>query len=245
MSEGQNQSASSSVNSPDGVTILSKGVTGNSSIPLASIDDGQLIEMLRLGNEAAFVALINRHHASMFRLAKVYVSTNAIAEEVVQEAWLGVLRGLHQFQEKSSLKTWIFRILTNCAKTRALREGRSIPFSSIPDYETQFQEPSVDAHRFTPPNDPQGKGIWTIYPQRWDNTPEDRLLSQETRACIDHAIEALSPDQRMVITLRDIEGWTSIEVCRFLKLSEANQRVLLHRARSKVRSALEQYLSEE
>lgn len=245
MSDGQKQPANSSVNPPDGVTVLAKGVTSNSSIPLALVNDTHLLEMLRNSNEAAFVVLIDHYHASMFRLAKVYVSTNAVAEEVVQEAWLGVLRGIHQFQEKSSLKTWIFRILTNCAKTRALREGRSIPFSSMPDYETQFNEPAVDAHRFIPADDPHGKGFWIIYPQRWDNIPEDRLLSQETRACINHAIEALSPVQRMVITLRDIEGWTSDEVCRFLDLSEANQRVLLHRARSKVRSALEQYFSEE
>ena len=245
MSEGQKQPASPSINSPDEVTVLAKDVTSNSSMPLPLVNDTHLLAMLRDGNEAAFVVLIDRYHASMFRLAKVYVSTNAVAEEVVQEAWLGVLRGIHQFQEKSSLKTWIFRILTNCAKTRALREGRSIPFSSISDYETQASEPAVDAHRFMPADDPQGRGSWTIYPQRWDNIPEDRLLSQETRACINHAIAALSPGQRMVITLRDIEGWTSEEVCRFLDLSEANQRVLLHRARSKVRSALEQYFNEE
>ena len=245
MSDGQKQSTHSSVNPPDGATVLANDVTTHSSIPLSLVSDIHLLEMLRNGNEAAFVVVIDRYHASMFRLAKVYVSTNAVAEEVVQEAWLGVLRGIHQFQEKSSLKTWIFRILTNCAKTRALREGRSIPFSSMHDYETQFNEPAVDAHRFTPEDDPHGKGSWTIFPQRWDTIPEARLLSQETRACINHAIEALPPVQRMVITLRDIEEWTSDEVRRFLDLSEANQRVLLHRARSKVRSALEQYFNEE
>lgn len=243
MSEGQNQPA----NPHDGATVLSKAADGNSSPSLASIDDAQLIKLLRGGNEAAFVALIERHHASMLRLARVYVSANAVAEEVVQEAWLGVLRGLPQFKEKSSLKTWIFRILTNCAKTRALREGRSIPFSSMQEYESEIQsnEPAVEGHRFIPADDPQGKGSWATHPQRWDNIPEERLLSQETHACIKHAVEALPPFQRAVITLRDIEGWTADEVCRSLEISEVNQRVLLHRARSKVRRALEKYFSEE
>ena len=241
MSEGQNQPA----NPSEGATVLSNAADGNASLLLASMDDGHLIEFLRDGNEAAFVALIERYHAPMLRLAKVYVAANAVAEEVVQEAWLGVFRGLHQFQEKSSLKTWIFRILTNCAKTRALREGRSIPFSSMLDNEIQFNEPAVEAHRFIPADDPQGKGAWATNPPRWDNIPEERLLSQETHACILHAVEALPAGQRAVITLRDIEGCTSDEVCRFLEISEVNQRVLLHRARSKVRRALEKYFSGE
>lgn len=241
MSEGQNQPT----NLPDGVTVLSKVVDGNSSPPLATRDDAHLIELLRSGNEAAFVSLIERHHASMLRLARMYVSAHAVAEEVVQEAWLGVFRGLPQFKEKSSLKTWIFRILTNCAKTRALREDRSIPFSAMLDNETRFNEPAVEAQRFIPANDPQGKGAWASFPQGWDNIPEARLLSQETRIYIDHAVEALPPGQRTVITLRDIEGWTSEEVCHSLEISEVNQRVLLHRARSKVRHALEKYFSEE
>ena len=241
MSDGQNQPA----NSPDGVTVLPEVAGGHAPPPLASMEDAHLIELLRSGDEAAFTALIDHYNASMLRLARVYVSTNAVAEEVVQEAWLGMFRGLHQFQERSSLKTWIFRILTNCAKTRALREGRSIPFSSLVDYETQFHEPAVEAQRFIPADDPQGKGSWATFPSSWDTIPEDRLLSQETYACIGQAIEALPPGQRAVITLRDIEGWTSEEVCPFLEISEINQRVLLHRARSKVRRALEKYFSEE
>lgn len=241
MSEGQNQPT----NLPDGVTVLSKVVDGNSSSPLVTREDADLIELLRSGNEAAFVALIERYHVRMLRLARVYVSSNAVAEEVVQEAWLGMFRGLHEFQERSSLKTWIFRILTNCAKTHALRESRSIPFSAMVDDETRFNEPAVEAQRFIPADDPQGKGAWAAFPQSWDNIPEARLLSQETRIYIDHAVEALPPVQRMVITLRDIEGWTSEEVCHSLEISEVNQRVLLHRARSKVRHALEKYFSEE
>ena len=244
MSEGQNQPGSSAGHSPDGVTVLSKVVDGNAPSPSA-MDEAHLITLLRSGNEVAFASLIERYHAPMLRLARVYVSANAIAEEVVQEAWLGVFRGLHQFKEQSSLKTWIFRILTNCAKTRAQRESRSIPFSSMLDDEIQFNEPAVEAHLFIPADDPQGKGSWVSSPQRWDNIPEDRLLSQETRACIEQAVEALPPVQRTVITLRDIEGWTSDEVCHSLAISEVNQRVLLHRARSKVRRTLEKYFSEE
>jgi len=233
--------------SPDEEVIVQPAVadSSHSSIPREAVNDMHLLQMLREGNDAAFVVLIDCYHTSMLRLAQAYVPTKAVAEEVVQEAWLGVLQGLHRFEGRSSLKTWIFHILTNCAKTRALREGRSIALSSMPDYETQFHEPAVDPERFIPPDDPQGKGRWATYPQSWDHIPEARLLSQETRAYIERAIEALPPSQRAVITLRDIEGWTSEEVCRLLEISQANQRVLLHRARSKVRRALEQYLGEE
>ncbi len=230
----------------DGVIVEPEAAeSSHSSIPREAANDIHLLEMLRHGNEAAFVSLIDRYYTSMLRLALVYVPTKAVAEEVVQEAWLGVLQGLRRFEGRSSLKTWIFRILTNCAKTRALREGRSIPFSSMPNYEAQFHEPAVDPERFIPPDDPQGKGRWATYPQTWDSIPEACLLSQETQAYIERAIEALLPSQRAVITLRDIEGWTSDEVCRLLEISQANQRVLLHRARSKVRRALERYLGEE
>jgi RNA polymerase sigma-70 factor, ECF subfamily len=139
----------------------------------------------------------------------------------------------------SSLKTWIFRILTNCAKTRALREGRSLPFSSLPEFDSNANEPAVDPDRFRS-RDQQ----WISFPRSWDEIPEERVLSEETRAYIEGAIAALPPGQRTVITLRDIEGWTAEETCSFLGVSEVNQRVLLHRARSKVRRALEQYFEE-
>ena len=141
---------------------------------------------------------------------------------------MGVLSGLKRFEGRSSLKTWIFRILTNCAKTRAQREGRSIPFSSLPELDSN--EPAVDPDRFR-----SADQQWVSFPQSWDEIPEERILSDETRAYIEGAIEALPPDQREVITLRDIEGWTAEETCSFLGVSEANQLVLLHRARSKVR----------
>src|SRR5205807_2983893 len=135
-------------------------------------------------------------------------------------------------------------ILTNCAITRAQREGRSIPFSSLSDIDTDQPEPAVDAERFLSA-DHQWSGHWVSLPAKWQETPEDRLLSQETRACIDRAIEAMPPNQREIIILRDIEGWSAEETCAFLNISEGNQRVLLHRARSKVRGVLEKYFEEE
>ena len=153
---------------------------------------------------------------------------------------MGVLVGVKRFEARSSLKTWIFRILTNCAKTRAQREGRSIPFSSLPEFVSNANEPAVDPDRFRSA-DQQGAGGWVSFPRSWDEIPEERILSDETRAYIEEAIEGLPPSQREVITLRDIEGWTAEETCSFLGVSEANQRVLLHRARTKVRNAVEEY----
>ena len=157
---------------------------------------------------------------------------------------MAVLEGLNRFEGRSSLKTWMFRILTNRAITRAQREGRSIPFSSLPDHDTDLAESAVDPDCFLLA-DQQWAGHWVSFPSNWQEMPEERLLSQETRACLEQAIEALPPSQREIIVLRDIEGWTSEETCRFLSISEVNQRVLLHRARSKVRGALETYFEEE
>jgi RNA polymerase sigma-70 factor (ECF subfamily) len=211
---------------------------------VASADDLYLIEQLRNGNEDAFVALIDRYAPAMLRLAMVYVRVWAVAEEVVQETWLGILEGLGRFEGRSSLKTWMFRILTNCAKTRAQREGRSIPFSSLEDSDTDHAEQAVDPDRFLPV-DHRWPGHWVSFPSNWEEMLEDRILSQETSDCINRAIEALPPNQREIITLRDIEGWKAEETCSFLGISEVNQRVLLHRARSKVRGVLEQYFEEE
>jgi len=211
---------------------------------VAPADELLLIEQLRGGNETAFVSLVDRYAPAMLRLAMIYVRVWAVAEEVVQEAWVGILESLHRFEGRSSLKTWMFHILTNCAITRAQREGRSIPFSSLPDLDTDLDEPAVDLDRFLPA-DQQWAGHWVSFPSNWQEMPEERLLSQETRACLEQAIEALPPSQREIIVLRDIEGWTSEETCRFLSISEVNQRVLLHRARSKVRGALEKYFEEE
>jgi RNA polymerase sigma-70 factor (ECF subfamily) len=211
---------------------------------IASEEDLRMVEALRKGDEHAFVSIVERYHTPLLRLAMVFVPTQAVAEEVVQETWMGVLQGLNRFEGRSSLKTWIFRILTNRAKTCAQREGRSVPFSSLSEFNSDFPEPAVEPERFTGP-DQQWPGNWITSPSSWDEIPEERILSQETFTRIQEAIDALPPGQREVITLRDIEGWPSEETCNLLGISEANQRVLLHRARCRVRSALERYFEEE
>ncbi len=148
-----------------------------------SENETHLIELLREGDERAFALLVERYHHAMLRLAMIYVSGQAVAEEVVQETWMGVLQGLNRFERRSSLKTWIFRILANCAKTCALREGRSVPFSSLVDAEVASSEPAVDPDRFFPP-DAQRPGAWVSFPENWDEIPERRLLSRETYVCI-------------------------------------------------------------
>jgi RNA polymerase sigma-70 factor (ECF subfamily) len=206
----------------------------------ASPNDDALLAALRAGDESAFAVLVEREQAAMLRVARLYVPTRAMAEDVVQETWVGVLTGLDRFEGRSSLRTWIYRILMNIAKTRGVRERRTVPVSSLlPDDEDQ----PVDASWFRGPED-RWAGHWTTLPPTWD-VPEDRLLSAETRARVGRAIEALPDGQRAVITLRDVYGWTSADVCNVLDITETNQRVLLHRARTKVRLALDAYLREE
>jgi RNA polymerase sigma-70 factor (ECF subfamily) len=210
----------------------------------ASEQDLALVEALRAGDETAFMMLVERYQPSMLRIARMYVSTRAVAEEVVQEAWLGVLKGLGGFEGRSSLRTWIFRILVNIAKTRGQREARSVPFSSV-WASVPEGEPSVDPERFLSEDHPSSPGHWSVAPSSWETVPEDRLLSKETLARVAEAIRTLPPNQREVIRMRDLLGWSSQEVRNALEISETNQRVLLHRARAKVRRALEGYLSEE
>lgn len=205
-------------------------------------DDAYLVAALRAGEEIAFMTLIERYQASLVRLAMLYVPNRAAAEDVVQETWLGVLQGIDRFEARSSLKTWLFRILVNRAKRRGAREHRSIPFSVAWHPELDRDEPAVEPERFHPLGH-QWPGHWTSRPLSWEDLPEEQLVSREARARIDAAIAELSPSQREVITLRDVEGWGSTEVCNALGISETNQRVLLHRARSKVRRAMEQYLA--
>jgi RNA polymerase sigma-70 factor (ECF subfamily) len=201
-----------------------------------------LVERLRAGDEAAFMALVDQLQPSMLRVARMYVATVAVAEEVVQETWVGVLKGIDSFQGRSSLRTWIFRILANIAKTRGQREGRSVPFASLAG--DDLDAPAVDPDRFDTP-EASSRGRWSTLPDDWTGIPEDRLLGRETLAVIGMAIGGLPPMQAEVIRLRDALGWTSEEVRNALDLSETNQRVLLHRARAKVRVALEQYFSSE
>jgi RNA polymerase sigma-70 factor (ECF subfamily) len=207
-------------------------------------DELHLLERLRRGDEAAFATLIERYHRLMIRLAMIYVSRPAVAEEVVQETWLAVLQGLGRFEGRSSLQTWIFRILANRARTRGEREGRYVPFSALGDAGGDASEPTVDADRFLSADHGRASHHWAARPASWDAIPEDRFLAQETRIYIQNAIATLPANQQTVIVLRDIKGWTSEEVCNVLSISETNQRVLLHRARAKVRGVLEQYLSE-
>jgi len=207
-------------------------------------DEAALLAALRRGDEAAFLALVERHHTALVRLAQVYVGDRARAEDVAQEAWLGVVRGLGRFEGRSSLKTWLFRILVNCAKTRAVREARSVPFSDLGDVDLADGGPSVEPERFHGAGH-RIAGHWSDPPRAWDDLPEERLLAAETRGVLGRAIEALPPGQRAVVTLRDVEGLSAAEVCNMLGLSETNQRVLLHRARSRLRQALESYRRQE
>jgi RNA polymerase sigma-70 factor (ECF subfamily) len=210
-------------------------------VAVAGSAEAQLVEALRAGDEAAFAALVREYQPSLVRVARIYVSTQAAAEEVAAETWLAVLNGLDRFEGRSSLRTWIFRILTNIAKTRAQRDGRTLPFSALRN-PGRVPEAAVDADRFLDPEHPRWPGHWAVRPEPW---PEDALIAAETQALVAEAIEALPPAQRAVISLRDVEGWSSEEVRNALELSETNQRVLLHRARSKVRRALESYLGED
>jgi RNA polymerase sigma-70 factor, ECF subfamily len=199
-------------------------------------DEVALVEALRAGDESAFSLLVSRYGGPMLRIAQLYVRSRAVAEEVVQDAWIGVLNGSARFEGRSSLKTWIFRIVANTAKTRAAKEGRSVPFSAL-----GADEPSVDPDRFRGPED-RYPGHWATPPSSWAGAPEERLLASETLALVEHAIGELPPAQAIVITMRDVEGFDADQVCDALEISETNQRVLLHRARSKVRRALEEYL---
>jgi RNA polymerase sigma-70 factor (ECF subfamily) len=209
-------------------------------VAVAGSAEAQLVDALRAGDEAAFAGLVREYQPSLVRVARIYVSTQAAAEEVAQETWLGVLNGLDRFEGRSSLRTWIFRILTNIAKTRAQRDGRTLPFSALQE-PGRVPEAALDADRFLDPEHPRWPGHWAVRPEPW---PEETVVAAETQARLAEAIEALPAAQRAVISLRDIEGWSSDEVRNALEISETNQRVLLHRARSKVRRALESYLGE-
>jgi len=207
----------------------------------AEPEDAELIDALKQRDEAAFVRLVQRYQGPLLRLALVYARSRAVAEEVVQETWLGVLEGIERFEHRSSFKTWLFRILVNRARTRGEREGRTIPFSALGDAALDPAEPAVAPERFLGPTHPQWPLHWAVPPKSWGASPEEQLLTRETLELVEHAIAALPPAWREVITLRDVEGWTADEVCNVLGISETNQRVLLHRARSRVRGALERH----
>lgn len=204
--------------------------------------DAELIDRLRSCDEAAFAWLIDTYSAPLLRLAVTFVQSPAVAEEVVQETWMAVVTGISRFEGRSSVKTWLFKILTNIAKTRALRERRTIPFS---EFEVENRdEPAVEAGRFLPASHPQWPHHWATPPQPWSMGPEGTALDRETMAVVRRALEDLPRAQRMVVALRDVHGWPAADVCAALDLSEANQRVLLHRGRSRLRAVLERYFSD-
>lgn len=202
-------------------------------MPRLSPADRELVERLTAGDQRAFSALVKKYHQQMLRVVSAFVPSRAVAEEVVQETWLAILKGLPTFEGRSSLKTWMFTILTNRAKTRGVREGRTVPFSSLGDGD---DDPAVEPERF------DDRGHWTRPPTA---SPEDLLERREALTALQAAVDDLPPNQRAVVTLRDVQGWSSEEVCNLLDISETNQRVLLHRGRSRVRRVLETVLKDD
>ena len=197
-----------------------------------------LLNRLLRGDEHAFDELVDALGPAMLRVAKLYVGSEAVAEEVVQEAWIRVLRSLRSFEGRSSLRTWIFVILGNVARTRGEREGRSTPLSAFENY---ADEPSVDPERFFPASHPRWAGMWSTLVDSWETAPHEQLLASEARVRLKEAFLELPDRYAVVFMLRDVEGWPSEEVCAALGISPENQRVLLHRARSRLRARLEEY----
>jgi RNA polymerase sigma-70 factor (ECF subfamily) len=206
--------------------------------------EADLIDRLRGGDEAAFVCLVNAYSASLKRLALAFVPIEAVADEVVQETWLAVLTGIARFEGRSSVKTWIFKILANRAKTRAIRERRTINFSELDD---PFEpgQPAVDPARFLPASHPTWPGHWASPLDTWSASAEDAVVGRETMGVLQRELDRLPASQRVVVALRDVQGWPAAEVCEVLGLSEANQRVLLHRGRSRLRGVLENYFKDD
>jgi RNA polymerase sigma-70 factor (ECF subfamily) len=202
--------------------------------------DEDLVARLRAGDEAAFVALVDGWSPGMMRAARAYVASDEAAEDVVQETWLAVVRGVDRFEGRSSLRTWTYRILVNIAKTRGVRDSRTVVWSSLGPEDAG---PTVDPSRFQGPDDPY-PGHWRRFPEPWPS-PESEVVSREVQRTVEAALAELPHRQRVVITLRDVDGYSSDEVCSILEISAANQRVLLHRARAAVRARLERYFSAE
>lgn len=208
----------------------------------ATAPDDALVTALKAGDESALTTLVERHHRGLLRVARLYLSDAHAAEEVVQDTWLAVLNGIDRFEARAAFKTWLFSILANKARTRWARDRRSVPFSALAgDDPDEPGEPAVDPDRFQPPGH-RWAGHWAVPPRTWARIPEEQLLAQETLEVVRQAIGMLPPRQREVIVLRDVEGCPPEEVCAALDISDGNQRILLHRARSHVRAALEAHL---
>jgi RNA polymerase sigma-70 factor (ECF subfamily) len=213
-------------------------VTGAASAPQVTAER-ELVDALRRGEEDAFRSLVLTHDRGLRRMARLYVG-EAFVDDVVQETWIVVVRGIGSFEGRSALRTWIFGILVNIARRQAARDGRTIPFSAVASASERYQG-AVDPDRLQHPE--LGRGYWPA-PPSWPRDPESSALAAEARKVVSRAIGALQPAQREVITLRDVEGWPAAEVSALLGISDVNQRTLLHRARVAVRRALEVYLSD-
>jgi RNA polymerase sigma-70 factor (ECF subfamily) len=223
----------------DGSAEPDRSVVG-SAPPRPLPPDEEVVARLCARDEGAFALVLDAWSGGMLRVARSFVSSQDSAAEVVQDAWLAVVRHVGRFEGRSSLKTWVYRILVNTAKRRAAREGRTLPWSSVAVGPGE-NGPTVDPNRFQGPDEPY-PGHWREFPPTWPS-PEQRVLDGELRARLDQALGGLPDRQRIVITLRDVEGYSADEVCSILEISAANQRVLLHRARGYVRARLEAYLS--
>jgi RNA polymerase sigma-70 factor (ECF subfamily) len=206
----------------------------------AAARERTLVAALRAGDEAAFGELVDRYYGVMLRVARQHVATKEAAEDVVQETFLGVIQGIDRFEGRSSLRTWMFRILVNRAKTRGEREGRARPFSSLV-MGAEAEEPAVDPDRFL--TDGRWAGFWSAPPST-EHLPDVGVLVAELGARLAEALGTLPAAQRTVLELRDVQGFSAADVCDLLEISEVNQRVLLHRARCKARTLLESYLDE-
>jgi RNA polymerase sigma-70 factor, ECF subfamily len=208
------------------------------------VGDSVIVGRLRAGDERAFAEVVDAYTPGMLRLARMYgVSRNA-AEDVVQETWLRALRALDSFEERAGFRTWVYAILANCARRRAETDSRSVPLADLSS-QGEREEPAVEPTRFFPAGHPRWAGMWTTHVEGWESIPDERLLAGEARQRFRAAIEELPPRYAVVFVLRDVEGWTSDELCSLLGLTPENQRVLLHRARSRIRSLLEEYFSED
>jgi RNA polymerase sigma-70 factor (ECF subfamily) len=215
-------------------------MSADPAVATGSPAEERVVAELRAGNEHTFRELFERHDATLRRIARAYVDSDAVAEEVVQETWTAVATGIERFQGRSAVTTWIVSVLLNQAKTHSARERRALPFSAVAP--SRAGEPTVDPERFQSDDDPW-PGHWATPPRPWQR-PERRLESLEARAQLRAAFERLPVRQRLVVALRDVEGWSVEEVCASLGISPGNQRVLLHRGRSRLRRVLDELLTD-
>jgi RNA polymerase sigma-70 factor (ECF subfamily) len=214
-------------------------MAGDGETIARAASDVAVVAALRAGDESVFAALVDSWSPAMLRLARMHVATREAAQDVVQETWIAALRGIDRFEGRSALRTWVFRILLNIARTTGVKEHRTVPFSTAFGDETG---PTVDPVRFQGAGE-RFPGGWRQFPEPW-STPEGLALAGEARAVIEHSVATLPERQRVVIELRDVHGYVADEVCDLLDVSPGNQRVLLHRARAAVRRDLERYFTD-